>query len=262
MHKRNLIVLAASFLLIGAGCGKPSASVTSDVTVNAEGNVAAPATTPASGGTSLCDNPYYPIKPGYSISYATTFAGKPSGGMTMTVENVSGGQANLSYDFEKGVKSAQTVSCVDGDLKVDTFFDAGSASGSTQMKFTTTGSRGVLMPKTIVAGTTWEGGFDVNITSEDPQLKQFAANGMTGSISSKRTAVAEESVTVPAGTYTAMKVTEETTVTMVIPGLPITPPPTKNVSTAWYVKGVGMVKQETKTPNGVSTTVATKVVQP
>lgn len=197
-----------------------------------------------------CSNPYYPLKNGLSIEYQTT-TGKTVSSYVTSVSDVTADSAKLTFFFpEKKLTLDQNVTCVNGSIRTGSFMNLGAAG---QMKTETKSVEGDLMPRDLAPGSTWSTKYKV--------LATVAGREMTMDVTSDAKVIGEEQVTVPAGTFTALKVEETTTNSFVIPGVPAMKP-TVSVTTQWWVRDVGAVKMVTPSPEGDVVTVATKVTNP
>jgi len=205
-----------------------------------------------------CDHPYYPLKDGNEIDYRVT-----SGGTTtdyaMTVSDVTENSAKLNIIFTTptAMTVVQNIQCAEGTIRTDGYMDMGSAMTGGKIKTVTKSVSGDLMPKTLAVGTTWTTKYDTVVTMQGTGLPAGLGQ-MTATVESTNKVLNEESITVPAGTYTALKVQVDTTTQVTIPGMPTGPTTTKMTNYQWWVKGVGMVK--TVDAAGTSPMVATKVI--
>jgi hypothetical protein len=150
--------------------------------------------------------------------------------------------------------------CKDGKLAA---FDAGSNSlsmATSKMKVTSTSINvdGYNVPNSFAVGTTWSEKVTINDTV------QSGAKSVDSRIDSTVdcSAGGAESVTVPAGTFDAVKVTCTNTVAiselMQATAIPAGAPSTVDI-TDWYAKGVGLVKSvRISAAGGTDTSVLTQ----
>jgi hypothetical protein len=107
--------------------------------------------------------------------------------------------------------------------------------------FQTTALDGLTLPATVSAGDTWSQNLTIegtqNINGVEAQSKNVVAYSCT--------AGGTESVTVPAGTFDALRVTCQITmdITINMSGLEV-PSQISSTDTIWYAPGVGMVRTE------------------
>ena len=266
MSKRRFAsasLLLASLALIGAGCGQ---SVS--VSVNTPpAQHPAPAPAPVADA---CGNPYYPLKAGVAITYAITSSANASANSeyTLRVVSVSGTTAMIRTEMSSGVSADLEADCANGSVTMKGSFDLGAAAQGIKVKTTVVSSSGTFMPSNVAVGSTWDNSQTVKLESTGGATAGMGP--ITSTTESRSKAVAQESVTVPAGTYDALKVEVTRTTTTEFSGMPTgiklpagmkipTPPPTVTTSTEWWVKGIGMVKTVTVS-HGTTTTVVAKSV--
>lgn len=219
------IVLVA---LVGAGCAPASSP-----SVSGGG---APSVPVASKG---CMHPYFPIAPGYAVTYASQGpAGKSE--YTMSVDSVQGSGAVLAYAFSNSnVTVTQNISCDGGHIVAEGYLDMGSAMGNTGFSFITNSAEGEWLPSNLAVGSEWTSTFDITMQASAAMgLPEFLQN-VQSVVTMNRSVMGTEEVTVPAGTYTALKVKSH--MTMESADLPV-PMNTAVDSIEYWVKGVGMVK--------------------
>ncbi len=224
-----LTLLACNLLTQASGT---SGNTTSAVQTNP------PAQASASGG---CSNPYYPVKQGATWTYKIT--GLPTGTSTFvdTITAASQDKFTDSAVFDNKLTRTSDWSCKPEGLLQLSLGNGAAAitSSNTQAEFTVTKSSGVTIPASISTGQSWTYQLDLqgkmNLQNNQVQSQ--------GTANYKLKALGNESVTVPAGTFNAMKVQIEGTfnVQVSVSGINMPIAVTDN-STAWYAPGVGMVK--------------------
>jgi hypothetical protein len=189
-----------------------------------------------------CNHPYYPLKNGNEIDYRVTSGGQTTD-YVLKVSDVTYSSAKLNISFTKPspMTIVQSLQCLDGTIRTDGYLDMGAAMSGGTLKTETKSVSGDLMPKNLEVGTTWTTKYDTLITMQGANLPPGIGK-MSGAVESVNKVEKEESVTVPAGTYQALKVRVDTTATVIITGLPTGPTTTKQTNYQWWVKGVGMVK--------------------
>ena len=118
-----------------------------------------------------------------------------------------------------------------------------------EQSFETLSQEGVFLPKDLRVGSEWDTTYAVEGKFTTPAMGNQPVN-MKQSIAMQQKALAEESVTVPAGTFTAIKIEQKTTVTIdfganaIMQQFASQMPPITTTNYLWLVKGVGMVKSE------------------
>ena len=248
---RLIALVLGAFAMIGAGCAKqPASNNTSDNSGIAYSDT--------------CGNPYYPFKPGLTIAYKVTPAtgAEGSSDFTTKVVSVTGTTAAVQVKLFGGVTTDMTADCASGSVALKGSTGLGSDFQGMKFKTTVVSSSGSSMPANVSAGTTWD-------HSEILKMEVTGGNSaLTGSTLNLTTteqgkAIDEESVTVPAGTYKAMKIeikrTTETEFSGSIGASLGKMKPATYTSTEWWVKGIGMVKTVTVGQDGTSTTEAKSI---
>ncbi len=212
-------------------------------------NTAEPATqtpVPSTSGTpvtgaGLCANAFYPVRQGAAWNYKST--GSPAGdyGFTDTITSVradgfslSTQSGNLTFTQEWACKPEGLVALQFGGAPAALL----SAQG-VQLEVQASNVSGVTFPSQIKAGDQWQHSLDlqgnVTVANQSGSAKGNAQNNFT--------AVGMESVTVPAGTFEAMKIQVNPTINMTASykGLSL---PVKFTAayTYWFAQGVGWVK--------------------
>jgi hypothetical protein len=152
---------------------------------------------PSQGPGGVCDNPYVTVVEGATWRSEITF-GTVSFTQTDTITDV-GSDAFLVETSAAGTSVVTTWTCTeDGILWLQS--NGGMFSAVTQdATWTTDSYSGVTIPKDIQPGDTW---------TSSQQLTATDANGSSSSftINIDYQAIGIESVTVPAGTFNAMRI--------------------------------------------------------
>jgi hypothetical protein len=190
----------------------------------------------SSSAWAACDHPYFPSAANTTWQYQSSM--KNTEHTTKIISN-SGSSFVMENNFGSLVVK-NTIKCEsDGSL---TQTEYPSMSGlSANMKIETISYEGAAFPAPAkwVVGSSWTNSFKVKISVAMGQ-QTMTQSGMM-KISSK--IAAEETVKVPAGTFTALKVTQTIAqdMQMTIAGKST---PVKNTisTTTWYAKNVGVVK--------------------
>ncbi|MBP7134428.1 hypothetical protein KBA73_04400 [Patescibacteria group bacterium] len=248
------LALAAGLVLLGAGCASsaPSAAPTS-----ADGSSSVPAlvaTRPGETGApamSACAHPYYPLKQGYNVRYRISsrdFQGAPQ--VTHYNQRVTSADANsvtLTTQFEDTTGATtfsadQALRCDGGHLRATAYVDFSSqlmGGAAPAFRTETRNVTGDLLPADLQVGSDWTGSFAVTMTPANAAAENAPlGRGIDLTIRTHRRVVGEETVTVPAGTYQALKIQAETGMDGIAGGSENT----DLVTTEWWVRGVGLVK--------------------
>ena len=274
MVSRRLQLILGNILLIVviAACALSPASTQSVSTSAPAGNTALPAqpeSTPtipaptqpapasAAGG---CANAYFPVSSGNSWSYASSGNNLGAYTYTWTVASVSDTGFSTRDQYSTGVNAVIKWKCHDGNLAA---LDAGSNSlilTTSKVKVTSTSiaAEGYNVPTSFETGKTWSEKLTIGseITSGTRVVNSQIVEQFNCS------AAGADSVTVPAGTFNAVKTTcaETMIVSALMQGTAVPAGTTVNVSiTDWYAKGVGLVKSvRTGSTSGTETIVLTQ----
>lgn len=173
-----------------------------------------------------CNNPYFPVVNGASWVYEVARTGQATHSLSTTEK----GQFTITVQNNDSTFLLEGQCTEDGIILVDNGMSAiyqGSEGGSTM---TTQSQEGVTLPNDIQQGDDWSQ--TIQMTSSNTE------NPISATIVSDYKAEGYESVTVPAGTFEALKITQSSTITM--NGMKLM----SSNSTLWYVEGVGNVKAE------------------
>ncbi len=250
---QRFLASASLIALLGAGCGAPSAPSPTD------DSPAMPGSGSVRGG-SACGSEYYPLKEGSSITYMTRNGGSD---IPFKISVLQHDATNIKLQYDITVRDTvahinQELVCdANGAIRGKGYFDFAQAFLGLDIKYEVLESTGEIFPSDFRVGKEWNTGFKVKITSADtsPIARMMNGQVVTTSVNSK--VIAEESVTVPAGTFTAMKVAQTTTIDQSIGGRAVHTVTNNNV---WYVKGVGLVKTES-TSAGSTFTMEAQTIQ-
>lgn len=235
-HLRVTLTLLLGALLIQACAGVPQPPAS-------ETPSPAPTlvTQPQNGETGLCTNPLYPVKQGATWTYNSTGSLSGDFSFTDTITAVREDGFTLTSQLN-GSNLAQEWACRPEGL-VSLTFGAGVVGGistsGVQMDLSTSNVQGVILPKTVSAGDQWPYSldFDGNMTYADTSVDT------QGTASFTFNAIGEESVTVPAGTFNAMKIHVDLRLDMEVSYSGFNAPAVFTIPTdIWYAPEVGWVK--------------------
>ena len=241
--KRTISFLLTSLVLIGAGCGQ-SASVATNGT---------PTEKPSTTTSESCGNPYFGFKPGLTIAYSVTPFQQTAGDSdyTTNIVGVSGNTVTARTEMAGGITSNVKVNCLDHSV---------ISTDGQDFKMTVVSSSGTFMPSDVKAGSTWSNAQTVQLESTSDAAVAAGMGVFTITTTEQSRAVADESVTIKAGTYKAVKVEVTRTSTNEFTGSAANKtPPSPSTSVEWWVKGIGMVKSIT-TGEGSTSTIEAKSI--
>jgi len=214
---------------VGGPPAQPPISITGEATTGAE-NI------PAAGGA--CSNPYIPIIIGAIWNYKLT--GTISDTYTHSIIAADGTSFTEQDIYGTGDTREGKWNCDKGNLVA--LDPTGSSSANVSAKgisFKTTSQSGITFPADLVPGNNWSQSVTLEGTETISGTSIPAKNEATTSC----TAAGKESVTVAAGTFDAMRVDCQITMTITITMQGNSIPTTVNVnSNTWYTANIGMVK--------------------
>lgn len=224
------LFLGAALLLAACGGGG---------TVGGTGAGAGPTATEPG----LCANDFFPVVDGATWTYTST--GGPTGdsSWTSTISNVRADGFTFNNQFDE-LSTTQEWSCTPAGLAALQYGGGPEASLTAEAltgTFETTDAEGVSVPVHIAAGDTWTQTFTIH---GDMQLSGQSATG-DGNVSQTYTAIGNESVTVPAGSFDAMKIQVNMHFDLEITLNGVTVPVAfDSQATNWWAPGVGWVKSD------------------
>ncbi|MFC1638790.1 hypothetical protein ACFL26_00785 [Patescibacteria group bacterium] len=233
------MAIVAVVVLAGAGCGKPDST--------APGTPSEPpAAQPSASG---CSHPYYPLSEGYSIAYQTDLAEATGITFVMAVVESGADSARVEYRFSEpsNVVMAQELECVGGQINTKGYMNMAEGLGQDGgMEFETVNVEGALMPTNVGVGSEWTTAYDTVMNMGDIPLPPGMPSQVNARVSQRNVVLAEEDITVAAGTFRALKFEVRMITEMDMPGLPVPPEPVEILSSQWWAKGVGMVRSESQ----------------
>jgi hypothetical protein len=227
----NIVSLLLTTLLFSA-CNLPSRQTT---------QVQTPTPTTASileitpTPTSLCDNQYFPNSTGDTWEYSGTNSAIGSYTRTDTVTNSSTQAFSLKTTLSD-VTYPVTYTCYSTGLTVtdpvQQYAGALLSGPNAPVNVKLTSNSGISLPAKINPGDTWQQTADWEASSQDLNLN--------GRFVFDYTAVGYESVTVPFGTFNALRM--DTTIRIEVSGFRILAG--TYTTTTWMVPEVGIIKSE------------------
>ncbi|MFC2065449.1 hypothetical protein ACFLXB_10185 [Chloroflexota bacterium] len=201
---------------------------------------------------SACDNQYFPVKESATWSYDNS--GLDSESLTRSILEVTSDGFTDQDVFSDSTTRSGNWECKDGDLisldlNVNNLAAANAVAGGNEIDFEITSMEGVTLPAVVIEGTSWS----QNIKLKGQQDFGGQAMSLKLDITNDCISSGDETITVPAGTFTAQRVecTAAVLITVNIFGMEI-PTNAASSSTSWYAEGVGMIK--TVSDNGDGTT--------
>ncbi|HTX90302.1 MAG TPA: hypothetical protein VMC09_03710 [Anaerolineales bacterium] len=242
-HKKSLFTLlgwSLTILLVGCNLPSPSGSGSSG---------GAGGSTSASGP---CANSVYPVTVGNTWNYQ--MSGTTNDTYTRTIQTVDSSGFTDQDTFSNGVSRTGKWNCAAGDL---TALDpVGATTANVQFSgnstdFQTTALTGVTLPAHIQSGDSW----NQTLSLHGTVTMHGASAEASSDIAIACTAAGSESLAVPAGSFNAMKVTCQDTLTITVTTAGVTIPTNLNFEAdSWYAPGVGWVKT-ISSGSGLDTTI-------
>lgn len=192
-------------------------------------------------GSGLCANAYYPVREGATWTYQST--GGPVGGygFTDTITSVREDGFTLTSQFEDLTRTQEWACRTEGLVALQLGGTSAATLNSQDMQLTleVNNVSGVTFPNAIAPGDEWSHAleFTGNMTVVSQEIEA------TGSAQSSFAAVGYESVTVPAGTFDALKIRVDSTINIngIFQGISM-PVTVSSPYDYWFVQGVGWVK--------------------
>lgn len=245
-HFHRFAAVIAVAALLGQGCARPPAIP------DTSGRPAD--TRPIAAGS--CSNAYYPFTPNTSILYGMT-GGTATSDFTMAVlDSGTAGTHKMEYTFNvRGTenKISQEFSCEGGTIRAKGYLDFASAFAQ-GISFETKSVSGEFLPEDLSTGKKWEMTIQSVVRTDNPQLKSLL-DGKEQNMNISSEVLGEESVTVPAGTFTAKKIKQTIdTRSAMMPGSIIID------QTIWLVRDIGLVKSEVRSRGALSSTMVAKEI--
>jgi hypothetical protein len=189
----------------------------------------------------LCANAYYPVREGSTWTYKST--GGPTGeySFTDTITAVRADGFTLSSQFGSLTRTQEWVCKPEGlvALQLGGPSAATLSSENMQLNLEVKNVSGVTFPSTINVGDQWQH----NLEFEGKMTVANQEGSATGNALTSFKALGNESVTVPAGTFEALKIQVDTTLdfNVSIQGISV-PVKFSGSYNYWFVKDVGWVK--------------------
>lgn len=245
-YTRISVLLIITFL---AACSTPPVSPTNTQSIETETTAtisAAEATATLEGSTpvagqGLCANIYYPVRQGATWSYKST--GGPAGEYSFTDTITSVRENGFTLSTQIGdLTRTQEWTCTAEGLSALQLGGAPAAmlnSQNIRLNLDISNATGVTFPSQINPGDQWQQ--TMNVTGNVTMMNEEA--DASGTAQMNFSAIGNESVTVPAGTFDALKVAVNVALNVDATYEGITLPVSfSGEYTYWFAPGVGWVK--------------------
>ena len=190
----------------------------------------------AGSALACIDSTWYPAVPGATWTYSMG-----SENYTQTIVDVTADSMIMRMEFPGQEPMEFSYECTEGGMiQIGGMDDVLSGMDvDMNMDMEIVSMEGLTYPNDLVAGTQWD--------SEMVMKMDMTMEGMvvdsTTTVTSSSTAVAVESVTVPAGTFDAMRINAQTEIAMAMTmmGMSMPLPGFSTTSDTWLAEGIGMV---------------------
>lgn len=228
-------------LLSLAGCRKDQTATTT--TNNAAATANANAAAAQSPGETRCGVPYYPVRAGLEKQYRVTYerGAARAAAYTETYANIGPDSFTLRYQFpELSVDTGWN--CTPEGMVALEYGKLDFAQKPTGFKMETVGRTGVTVPaaERWREGQEWRSSYEIRAELAGPQ---GASGRGSGTIEITNRVAGREQITVPAGSYDALKVESEMAMKLTVRVGQMTVPSNTSVrNTTWFAENVGMVK--------------------
>ncbi len=234
MYKRNALSVAVILLSILAltACNLPERQISGVATPTTPSiTIPAPSPTPVS----VCANPYFPSTLGDTWEYSGNNTALGTYTRTDTVSQSSADAFRVDSTLA-GISYSVNYSCSSAGLTasdpVQQYAGAFLSDPNAPLNVKLSSVSGITLPAKITPGDTWQQTADFSATS--PQLNA------SGTIAIDYAAVGYENVTVPYGTFDALRV--DVTIRILVTPLKIEAG--SYTASTWLVQDIGMVKSE------------------
>ncbi len=181
-----------------------------------------------------CDHPFFPVREGWLWSYRSSVDNST---YTVSITNVSASGFTQRQTF-KNAGFESRWSCDSKGLTQPEYIQPRNNQG-VQVNLKTRKASGVVIPQVMRVGATWSYSYEVS----GEMKQQNMTLQVEQRVSTTNKVLGQESVTVPAGRFTAFKVESiMTTRGSMKVGANNIPLNTTLKTFSWYAQGVGLVK--------------------
>ena len=247
---RNFCIVSLLIFITACSNNEPIVPTVESTLMQEPASTETPATTeapvsPTSGtpatGMGLCVNAYYPVREGANWTYQSS--GGPVGGygFTDTITSVREDGFTLTSQFGELTRTQEWACRPEGLVALQLGGTSAAALNTDEMQVSldVNNVNGITFPASILPGDQWSHAlkFTGKITVAGQEINA------TGDAQSSFSAVGVETITVPAGTFNALKIRVDTTISIsgIFNGvsLPVT---VISQYDYWFAQGVGWVK--------------------
>lgn len=191
-----------------------------------------------------CGNAFYPVIEGRTLRYANNIPGIDAGEHTITHSDVTDSSFTATTDLGDGNVLTQTWTCSGEGLLQPELTQFPTAEEVT-LTIEVVESSGLTIPAAdqFEPGGTWTTRYVANATVSDAGAGEMT---MAQTTELTHTVIGPETITVPAGTFDAIRVETTGNVSSVttVGGVSVPPMELPMSFISWYAEGVGLVRQE------------------
>ncbi len=243
---RTILTPIGVLLMItfAAACSSPTPSPTIQPTEAepAQPTATEPATEPpATASSSLCANPYYPVREGATWTYSSTGGAAGEYSFTDTITAVREDGFTLTSQFDDLTRTQEWACQPEGLVALQLGGPSAAMLSAQDMQLNLEVNKvtGVTYPSQVNPGDQWQ----QNLDFEGSMAVANQEGTATGNAQFAFNAIGIESVTVPAGTFEAMKVQVVTTLNFNVTYQGLSVPVTvSGTYDYWFAEGVGWVR--------------------
>lgn len=254
-----LLSLACATLSGGGDGGNTAGNSTSNSAgVSGDSNIQPAVDSGPTTANPLCYNPFYPLGEGLVYTYRYTYDDPVEGDseieeFTISTIDETDDTITVLMAFDE-FSSEVTWNCEEGGLFSSEFAQFDFTQFGDLLDIETVSYEGITLPveEDWYVGNTWDMNYEIFITFSIEEVE--VVSHVIGQLDNEIVSI--ESVSVPAGTYPEAHKVETTgtiTVQMDVMGTSVDTDIELDM-TSWYVKGVGMVRQESTDISGTTLT--------
>ncbi|MBK9165312.1 MAG: hypothetical protein IPM21_15670 [Acidobacteria bacterium] len=240
--------LCLAALLFVMGCGSLERFTGSSNTAEAPANTTTPSTETNTAETATqtatlgnCANDYYPINSG-AENYKVT--GAAPGSYTLTQKLNDPNSFSETRAFDSGVNVTTNWIC-DADGLRNAQYGNNISVENAAFDMETLESKGLTIPRELSVGKAWDATYKVRVKGQAGGMNI----GSDGDVVVRNKVVSlNDKITAGGKEFEAAKVDTEITINLTMGGQKV--PGMTIKGTNWFAKGVGLVKQEVRSPYG------------
>jgi hypothetical protein len=191
-----------------------------------------------------CGNAFYPVAEGRSLTYSSNFEALGSVEYTTTFSDVTESSFTITTDVGEGEVVAVTWTCTGEGMLSPEFSQMPGGIEGMSIEFVEATGVSIPTEEMFEPGQSWTTHYVANATMPDVGAGEMT---MVQTMDMTNTVAGIESVTVPAGEFPdAVRVDTTGTISIAL-SMAGTPQPGSTIEmtyTTWYVRDIGMVRQD------------------